>query len=91
MGINLDPAVSVVVHNIMRHAPATAILASATMPSWDSLPFWWKVRSKHIEHSGNIQGTFSENIMRRHRHPRLRHHAQLGLAAFLVEGEKSTH
>jgi len=44
MGINLDPAVSVVVHNIMRHAPATAILASATMPSWDSLPFWWKVK-----------------------------------------------
>eukprot|EP00976_Prorocentrum_cordatum_P077551 1182739-Prorocentrum_minimum.AAC.1 len=42
MGINLDPAVSVVVHRIMRHAPKTAILASATMPSWDALPFWWK-------------------------------------------------
>jgi len=42
MGIQLEPAVSVVVHRIMLNTPKTAILASATMPNWDSLPAWWK-------------------------------------------------
>ena len=42
MGWQLEPAVSVVVHRIMLNTPKTAILASATMPNWDSLPAWWK-------------------------------------------------
>lgn len=46
MGIKLEPAVSVVVHRIMLNTPATSILASATMPNWDSLPAWWKGEGK---------------------------------------------
>jgi hypothetical protein len=32
-----------IVKDIMAHAPVTAILASATLPTWDRLPAWWKV------------------------------------------------
>ena len=46
MGWQLEPAVSVVVHRIMLNTPKTAILASATMPNWDSLPTWWKGEGK---------------------------------------------
>ncbi|GAX80426.1 hypothetical protein CEUSTIGMA_g7865.t1 [Chlamydomonas eustigma] len=42
MGIHLDPELRSVVKDIMRWAPPTTILASATLPSWDQLPVWWK-------------------------------------------------
>ncbi|KAG1668607.1 hypothetical protein FOA52_001476 [Chlamydomonas sp. UWO 241] len=42
MGIHLDAGLRSIVKDIMAHAPATAILASATLPTWDRLPAWWK-------------------------------------------------
>mmetsp|Transcript_27732 Transcript_27732/g.60749 ORF Transcript_27732/g.60749 Transcript_27732/m.60749 type:complete len:858 (+) Transcript_27732:614-3187(+) len=42
MGIHMDERVAGVVRDIMAHAPSTTILASATLPSWDRLPAWWK-------------------------------------------------
>ncbi len=45
MGIHLDEDLRTVVKDIVWHAPATAILASATLPPWNRLPVWWKGRA----------------------------------------------
>ena len=42
MGIHLDRGMLETVREIMRWAPPTTILASATLPGWDQLPSWWK-------------------------------------------------
>ena len=33
-----------VVRDIMAHAPATMVLASATLAGWEHLPAWWRGR-----------------------------------------------
>ena len=42
MGIHLDARLLSVVKEVMRWAPPTTVLASATLPGWDQLPHWWK-------------------------------------------------
>eukprot|EP00854_Cymbomonas_tetramitiformis_P004045 gene4045-5018_t len=42
MGIHQDPDILEVVQRIVGQLPMTAILASATLPSWSRLEGWWK-------------------------------------------------
>tara|TARA_B100001173_G_scaffold80170_1_gene68471 strand:- start:641 stop:3682 length:3042 start_codon:yes stop_codon:yes gene_type:complete len=42
MGIHLDPKVLGVVSNIQANMPHAAVLASATLGTWDTLEDWWK-------------------------------------------------
>ncbi|KAJ1626202.1 hypothetical protein T492DRAFT_878858 [Pavlovales sp. CCMP2436] len=41
MGVHLNTRVAAAVGQIMRYAPATTVLASATLGSWGGLPKWW--------------------------------------------------
>lgn len=50
MGIDLDAGVQAAVQEVMRHAPATTVLASATLPtSWGVLDPWWQPVPAHRE------------------------------------------
>ncbi|GFR46755.1 hypothetical protein Agub_g8380, partial [Astrephomene gubernaculifera] len=47
MGLHLNEEVRKAVRAIMSAAPSTTILASATLPSWQDLPAWW--RGVHLQ------------------------------------------
>eukprot|EP00873_Tetraselmis_striata_P007608 jgi/Tetstr1/427872/TSEL_017949.t1 len=43
MGVHLNPKVKDTVAAILKYAPFTTVLASATLPPWSALDPWWRV------------------------------------------------
>lgn len=53
MGIHISTEVLNIVKRITSHLPHIAILASATLKKWDTLPEWWKGVTHAINHAQN--------------------------------------